>query len=473
MTIPIVVTPSQVQLQVGESVEFSGSSDQFPIVDPHWETDTRFGTISVDPDDPTRCTFTATAPGMGYVILWEGQPRGGSKGSADITVTAGSSQQLDSIVVSPSSVNLEVGEQQLFSAVGYDVNGDSLAPPITPVWSTDGGSITQAGAYTAPESEGTFTVTASVVGSSVTGSAEVTVTAGSSQQLDSIVVSPSSVNLEVGEQQLFSAVGYDVNGDSLAPPVTPVWSTDGGSITQAGAYTAPEMEGTFTVTARVAGSSVVGRATVAVSTATGVPLWVWILVALGSAALVGVPFLIRRSGQGNSLTTALWITSLLPQLHQVTEHEGRLPSTAPPRRWALSGRPLVEGQAEGVQGGDPDGTPHPTLRTISATAVSTSGTQVTRAASVESRSPMVATKSAQTGPTATTGRGATSLSSADECIVPGHHQLGHGAEAALEGDGTGTGGDDVSDAGGEVGRRAVPRPRRRWRRCGGEQARVR
>ena len=80
---PIVVTPSQVQLQVGESVEFSGSSEHFPIVDPHWETDTRFGTISVDPDDPTRCTFTATAPGMGYVILWEGQSRGGSKGSAD------------------------------------------------------------------------------------------------------------------------------------------------------------------------------------------------------------------------------------------------------------------------------------------------------------------------------------------------------------------------------------------------------
>ena len=107
---------------------------------------------------------------------------------------------MDSIVVSPSSVNLEVGEQQLFSAVGYDVNGDPLAPPVTPVWSTDGGSITQAGAHTASEMEGTFTVTASVVGSSVTGSAEVTVTAGSSQQLDSIVVSPSSVNLEVGEQ---------------------------------------------------------------------------------------------------------------------------------------------------------------------------------------------------------------------------------------------------------------------------------
>ncbi len=171
---PIVVTPSEVEIEVGDTIEFSGSSDQFPIVDPYWETDTRFGTISVNPDDSTRCTFTATAPGEGYIILWEGGHRGGTKGSADITVTVGGSQQLDSIVVSPASVNLEVGEQQLFAAVGYDSNGDPMVPPVTPVWSTDGGSITQEGVYSAPETEGSFTVTAGVVGSSVVGTATVT-----------------------------------------------------------------------------------------------------------------------------------------------------------------------------------------------------------------------------------------------------------------------------------------------------------
>ena len=84
-------------------------------------------------------------------MCWEGPPRQGPHGSTDITITQGSGQQLDSIVVSPANVNLEVGEQQLFSAVGYDTNGDLMDPPITPMWSTDGGTVTQDGQYTAPD----------------------------------------------------------------------------------------------------------------------------------------------------------------------------------------------------------------------------------------------------------------------------------------------------------------------------------
>ena len=47
--------------------------------------------------------------------------------------------------------------------------------PITPIWSTDGGTITSDGLYTATQ-VGDFTVTASVQGSTITGTASVHVT---------------------------------------------------------------------------------------------------------------------------------------------------------------------------------------------------------------------------------------------------------------------------------------------------------
>jgi plastocyanin len=228
------------------------------------------GEISVDPTDPTVCSFTATQAGSSYIICWEGPPYQGPKGSADIAVTQ-NGQQLDRIQVTPASVNLEVGEQQQFTARGYDTNGAPMDPPITPMWSTDGGSISQDGTYTAPDTEGDYAVTAEVLGSPVMGTANVQVTAPP-QQLDRIQVTPASVNLEVGEQQQFTARGYDTNGDPMDPPITPSWSATGGAMSQGGGrgaggaqqmtYTAGNLPGHYGVTASV--GHVVGRSWVTV-----------------------------------------------------------------------------------------------------------------------------------------------------------------------------------------------------------------
>jgi Ca2+-binding RTX toxin-like protein len=265
----IEVTPINPSINVGQSLEFTASGkDQngnpFPLSDPQWQGDTWHGTISVNLADPTKCTFTATATGDSYIMCWEGPPRQGPHGSTDITITQGSEQQLDSVVVSPANVNLEVGGQQLFSAVGYDLDGNPMDPPITPMWSTDGGTIAQDGTYTAPDTEGDYDVTAGVTGSTNTGTANVHVTV-SDQQLDSVVVSPANVNLEVGGQQLFSAVGYDLDGNPMDPPITPMWSTDGGTIAQDGSYTAPDTEGDYEVTVSVSGSTVTCTASVHVT----------------------------------------------------------------------------------------------------------------------------------------------------------------------------------------------------------------
>jgi uncharacterized repeat protein (TIGR01451 family) len=149
------------------------------------------------------------------------------------------------------------GQQQLFTATGYDQNDNVYV--IDPIWSTDGGTIDQDGKYTATV-PGDFSVTSSVSGSTVTGTASVHV--DQSPYLEKIEVSPSSVSMLTGQQQLFTATGYDQNDNVYV--IDPIWFTDGGTIDQDGKYTAT-VPGDFTVTASVSGSTVTGTANVHVS----------------------------------------------------------------------------------------------------------------------------------------------------------------------------------------------------------------
>ena len=68
---------------------------------------------------------------------------------------------------------LRLFDTQIFTAKGFDQNDEEMT--ITPIWSTNSGTIGQDGNYTATQA-GDFTVTASVEGSAVTGTASVHVT---------------------------------------------------------------------------------------------------------------------------------------------------------------------------------------------------------------------------------------------------------------------------------------------------------
>jgi len=162
--------------------------------------------------------------------------------------------ELVRIEVTPEVANLRIGDQQQFSARGFDAYNNEV--PIDPIWSTNGGTITASGVYTAT-TVGDFTVTASVEGSPFTGTASVHVTPGS---LDRIEVIPSVANLRMGDQQQFSAEGFDAYNNEM--PIDPIWSTDCGTITSEGLYTAPLTEGDYTVTAGVESSEITGTADV-------------------------------------------------------------------------------------------------------------------------------------------------------------------------------------------------------------------
>jgi LmbE family N-acetylglucosaminyl deacetylase len=79
------------------------------------------------------------------------------------------------VVVTPASASVGAGGQQTFAAYGRLANGDSVPAAVT--WSATGGPVSAAGVYTAGSTAGSFAVTATLQGGSVSGTAAVTVTA--------------------------------------------------------------------------------------------------------------------------------------------------------------------------------------------------------------------------------------------------------------------------------------------------------
>ncbi len=128
--------------------------------------------------------------------------------------------------------------------------GGSVSPS-----STSSGSTTT---YTAPPTVGLYTVTAAS-NESPTATASATVAVYDPATV-TVTVSPATTTLLTGAQQTFSAIVTN------APSGTVTWSANGGTITQAGVYTAPSSPGTYTIFAGTSWTTTPGTATVTVKT---------------------------------------------------------------------------------------------------------------------------------------------------------------------------------------------------------------
>jgi hypothetical protein len=119
---------------------------------------------------------------------------GSVTGTASVTVTA--SPVLTSINVTPASASVSTGATQQFTATGFDQFGNPMNPQPAFSWTASGGgTINSAGNFTAGSTPGgPFTVTAS--SSSVSGTANVTVTGAPADF--SLQVSPSSQSVSLG-----------------------------------------------------------------------------------------------------------------------------------------------------------------------------------------------------------------------------------------------------------------------------------
>ena len=70
----IEISPQNPTMEVGQSLVFTAQGyDQddnpCPINDPFWEGE--YGTLTPDPNDPQKCTFTANQVGNGYIVCWD------------------------------------------------------------------------------------------------------------------------------------------------------------------------------------------------------------------------------------------------------------------------------------------------------------------------------------------------------------------------------------------------------------------
>ena len=113
--------------------------------------------------------------------------------ASDTVVIEIEPRTLTSVSISPSFADLLVGDQEQFSAMGLDQQGNPM--PTSFVWSASGGgSVDSAGLFTASVSGGPFYVTASADGVSNSASVNVTVS------VDQIIPTPTIVGTEVQYQ---------------------------------------------------------------------------------------------------------------------------------------------------------------------------------------------------------------------------------------------------------------------------------
>jgi len=181
---------------------------------------------------------------------------------------AGYTAKLATITVRPNA-NLVANSSQQFTAEGRDTRGALFA--ITPRWSVvaNGGSINEAGLFTAGTVPGTYPSTVKATDGEISGNASVIVTAPPppvSPALKTITVTPAGPDtLPATSTRQFVAVGKD-SADRLVT-FTPTWSVvaGGGSINDAGLFTAGEVPGIFVNTIKASWGTIAGYASLTVA----------------------------------------------------------------------------------------------------------------------------------------------------------------------------------------------------------------
>ncbi|HVH13426.1 MAG TPA: hypothetical protein VM759_10255, partial [Longimicrobium sp.] len=177
----------------------------------------------------------------------------------------GTQPTLTGVTLAPDSASLAPGGTQQFSASGRYSDGSIGAVSVT--YSATGGTITSAGAYTAPSTIGTYQVIArEASGKADTARVKVSAVTGTLQQ---VIVTPPTASAQVGKTVQFSAQGRYSDGTTKAVPVT--WSATGGTISTAGLYTAGQTAGTFRVIAVAQGSNRADTSAVTVTATTPPP----------------------------------------------------------------------------------------------------------------------------------------------------------------------------------------------------------
>ncbi len=162
-----------------------------------------------------------------------------------VTVTA-PAVTLTDIVINPISPILAPGELRPFLAEAHFSDSSVTAASVN--WTATGGTIDQAGVFTAGNSSGTFQVIATSTTSAIADTVPLTITSVAPPTVTSVVLAPDTVTLTPGGQTQFNAFANYSDGTFAPAQVT--YTVSAGSITSAGRYTAGQVPGTYKVIAR-------------------------------------------------------------------------------------------------------------------------------------------------------------------------------------------------------------------------------
>ncbi len=141
--------------------------------------------------------------------------------TATVTVTVNAAP-LASIALSPTSLTGVAGNSAQLSAVPEDASGNTVSG-VTLGWSSSNTAVaTVSGGTVTFVKQGTATITVS--GSGVSATAGVTVTAPAPPTVSAVVVTPTSVNMTVGQSTQLTASAVDASGNPMSG-ATISWSS--------------------------------------------------------------------------------------------------------------------------------------------------------------------------------------------------------------------------------------------------------
>jgi peptidoglycan/xylan/chitin deacetylase (PgdA/CDA1 family) len=180
-----------------------------------------------EPQMPLRRTRTATFLCSFLLVLIALMSLFGCGGGPSTSTSASApAPVLTRIGVSPSTASIQVGQQQSYTAVGYD-QFNNVMNGIIFVWSSSGSSATVDNGLATGVSPGTVHITASASGIS-SASASLTVLPPP-PVLTTVGVTPTASSIFVGGTQQFAAVGQDQYGNAMSG-VMFTWSSSNVSV---------------------------------------------------------------------------------------------------------------------------------------------------------------------------------------------------------------------------------------------------
>ena len=224
--VEVSIDPAAVAIAGGGTIRFIAAVAGTPDAAVTWSTDA--GTI-----DQSGIYTAPNAPGT-FSVTARSRADPGRSATAFVSVST------ISVKLSPQAVTLAPEAMQQFTALVTGSTDTRVSWTITE--GPQGGSIDQAGTYTAPPAGGTFHLVAkSIVDPARSATAVVSVVRPPGVWVS---ITPRTADLEPGGTTLLAAT---VTGTA---DTRVIWTSDGGRIRQDGFYTAPQTEGTWYVTAQ-------------------------------------------------------------------------------------------------------------------------------------------------------------------------------------------------------------------------------